>query len=165
MSVVAIDVRSTSVAQTRALAADIATLLAPGDLVVLDGGLGVGKTAFAQGAIRALGVDGPVTSPTFAIIAEHIGRVPVAHVDVYRLDRIQELHDVGLEDVLDGTRVVFVEWGERASSALPTDRLTVRIARVAGGGPDDRAVRIEARGESWASRSGRLGEIAERVES
>ena len=82
-----------------------------------------GKTAFAQGLARGLGVDEPVTSPTFTIVQEYEGRVPLAHVDVYRLDRVQDLYDLGFDELVDDDRVTVVEWGDlveqlRAGRAL-----------------------------------------------
>lgn len=122
-------VRTASAAETRAVGAAIASCLAPGDVVVLGGDLGSGKTTIAQGIGAGLGVTEPVVSPTFAIVREYEGRVPVAHIDVYRLDRVQELNDLGIEEILDGTRVVLVEWGELVAPALAGDgaRITVRL--------------------------------------
>src|SRR3954454_6191052 len=91
--------------ETRALGAALAAILRPGDVVVLEGDLGAGKTTFAQGVGRALGIDEPVVSPTFTIVREYDCRVPLAHVDVYRLESLGELHDLGFEEVLDGRRV------------------------------------------------------------
>ncbi|HEY3237992.1 MAG TPA: tRNA (adenosine(37)-N6)-threonylcarbamoyltransferase complex ATPase subunit type 1 TsaE, partial [Acidimicrobiia bacterium] len=128
----------------------------PGDLVVLAGPLGSGKTAFAQGVARGLGVTDPVVSPTFTIVREYTGRVPLAHVDVYRLERLQELHDLGFDEILDD-RVTLVEWGDAAGPVLPPDRLEVRL-----GMPEDegeREIRIAAHGESWQGRARRLSEL------
>jgi tRNA threonylcarbamoyladenosine biosynthesis protein TsaE len=122
-------VRTASADETRAVGAAIASCLAPGDIVVLGGDLGSGKTTIAQGIGAGLGVTEPIVSPTFAIVREYEGRVPVAHVDVYRLDRVQELNDLGIEEILDGTRVVLVEWGELVAPVLVGDgaRIAVRL--------------------------------------
>src|SRR6478736_8971937 len=112
--------------ETVAVGAAVGSQLRVGDLVVLTGELGAGKTTFAKGLARALGVTDRVTSPTFTIVQEYDGRVPVAHVDVYRLERIQELHDFGFEELLD-SRVTVVEWGEAIALVLPLDRIDVRI--------------------------------------
>jgi tRNA threonylcarbamoyladenosine biosynthesis protein TsaE len=145
-----------SVDETRALAEGIGrTLLRPGDLVVLSGELGSGKTAFAQGVARGLGVTEPVVSPSFTIVREYEGRFPVAHVDVYRIDRLQELHDLGFDELLDD-RVTLVEWGDAAGPLLPADRLEVRLTSA---GETEREIRLSAHGESWQARSRRLDEV------
>ncbi len=142
-------VRTASAGATRAVGAAIASCLVPGDVVVLSGDLGSGKTTLAQGIAAALGVTGPVVSPTFAIVREYEGRVPVAHVDVYRLDRVQELHDLGLEEIFDGTRVVLVEWGDLVSPVLPGDRVVVRLHPGDDADEDDaRVIDVTAEGSA-----------------
>ncbi len=151
--------RSHSAGGTGAIAAAIASLLQPGDVVVLDGGLGVGKTTFVQHAVRALGSDDAVTSPTFAIVQEYRGGpMGIAHVDAYRLDRVQELHDVGFDELLDGETIVFVEWGERVGPLLPDERLTVTFTMPYEPDvpADERTIAVEHRGASWAARAGAL---------
>jgi tRNA threonylcarbamoyladenosine biosynthesis protein TsaE len=128
--------------------------LRPGDVVSLAGDLGTGKTVFARGVARALGVAGPVVSPTFTIVREYEGRVPVVHVDVYRLDTFQELHDLGFEEVLRDDAVTIVEWGDVVDGMLPDDRLDVRLA--AGAGDDERVIEIEGHGRSWRARAAEL---------
>lgn len=145
-----------SVEETRALAEDLGrAVLRPGDLVVLSGELGSGKTTFAQGVARGLGVTEPVVSPTFMIVREYQGRVPLAHVDVYRLDRLQELHDLGFDELLDD-RVTLVEWGDAADPLLPPERLEVRLAVT---GEEAREISASPRGDSWLVRAPRLGEV------
>lgn len=119
--------RTSSPEATRALAAALAPLLEAGDVISLVGDLGAGKTAFAQGLAHGLGVEGPVTSPTFTIVQEYEGRLPVAHVDVYRLDTVQDLYDLGFDELIDDGRVTIVEWGDLIAPALPADHLVVRI--------------------------------------
>jgi tRNA threonylcarbamoyladenosine biosynthesis protein TsaE len=153
--------QTTSAAETEALGEALGPFLQVGDLVVLTGDLGTGKTTFTKGLARGLGVTDRVTSPTFTIVQEYDGRVPVAHVDVYRLDRIQELHDFGFEELVE-TRVTIVEWGEAIALVLPRERIDVRLAMVdaAGPGPDDddvgvddrRVVEISAVGPAWGPR-------------
>lgn len=133
-----------SAAETRAVGAAIASCLVPGDVVVLAGELGSGKTTLAQGIAGGLGVTEPVVSPTFAIVREYDGDVPVAHVDVYRLDHVQELHDLGFEEIVDGSRVVLVEWGELVAPILPLDRVIVRLQP--GAEDDERVVDVTAEG-------------------
>ena len=114
---------------TRAAASMLAALLEPGDVVALSGDLGAGKTCFVQGAAAALGVELPVTSPTFVLVKLLPGRIPVVHVDVYRLERLRDVHDLG-EDVFAPDVVTFVEWGDTIRGLLPEDRLEVALSHV-----------------------------------
>ena len=149
-----------SVEETRALGEELGRdVLRAGDVVVLTGELGTGKTALAQGVGRGLGVEGPVVSPTFTLVREYQGgSVRLCHVDVYRLEKMQELHELGIEEQLEES-VTLIEWGEVAATALPADRLEVRIA--AGAGPEERIIELVLLGESWRRRSSRLAEIVE----
>ena len=148
-----------SVEETRALGEQLGReVLRPGDLVVLSGELGSGKTALAQGVGRGLEVDAPVVSPTFTLVRECEGTAKLCHVDIYRLEKVQELHNLGIEEQLDDS-VTLIEWGEVAASALPSQRLEVRIA--IGAGPDERIIELVLLGESWRRRSRRLAEIVE----
>src|SRR5579875_1661280 len=104
--------------ETEALGADLAARLRPGDVVLVAGDLGAGKTTFVRGACRALGVTGPVSSPTFTIGQRYPGRVPVAHLDFYRLDGLAGEDPELLADYLDGERVAFVEWPGAVESEL-----------------------------------------------
>ncbi|MGH9033897.1 MAG: tRNA (adenosine(37)-N6)-threonylcarbamoyltransferase complex ATPase subunit type 1 TsaE, partial [Acidimicrobiia bacterium] len=92
----------------------------------------------------------PVVSPTFTIVREYDARVPLVHVDVYRLDRVQELHDLGLEELIDARAVTLVEWGDVVAAYLPNDRLEVRLE--AGPGDDDRLITLTLHGPSWRAR-------------
>ena len=148
----ALDVISRAPDETRKVGAALAELLVPGDVVSLTGDLGAGKTAFVQGAARALGVQEPVTSPTFVLVRQYRGDVPVHHVDVYRLDRVQEVLDLGFEDLLDPSGVVFVEWGDAIDALLPNDFLRVEITT----GDDARRLSFAGRGTRWAGRWERL---------
>jgi tRNA threonylcarbamoyladenosine biosynthesis protein TsaE len=148
-----------SVDETRALGEELGRgVLRAGDVVVLSGELGTGKTALAQGVGRGLEVDGPVVSPTFTLVREYEGRVRLCHVDVYRLERVQEIHELGIEEQMEES-VTLIEWGEAVVSALPADRLEVRLS--AGAGPDERIIELVLLGESWRNRSLRLAEIVE----
>ena len=141
---------TTSVDDTRDLAAGVAALAAPGDLIVLAGDLGTGKTAFAQGFARGLGVKEPVTSPAFILVHTYEGRLPLVHLDVYRLETMQELVDLGIAELLDDGAVTLIEWGDAVEPGLPADFLEVRLE--ATGGPDDRLLRIRTVGPGWPPR-------------
>jgi tRNA threonylcarbamoyladenosine biosynthesis protein TsaE len=145
--------RSTDVEGTRALAGAVAGLCEPGDIVLLAGDLGAGKTAFAQGFGAALGVDEPITSPTFALLrqysCDHGAIRTLLHADVYRLDHLQEIVDLGLGELVEDGAVAVVEWGDVAEPVLGSGSLTVQI--VAGppeaaeaGEADARAAGAEA---------------------
>jgi tRNA threonylcarbamoyladenosine biosynthesis protein TsaE len=116
--------------ETDALAATVAGMAQPGDLVVLVGALGAGKTRFVQGFARAMGVTEQATSPTFALVHNYEGRVPVVHADLYRLRSEHEVLDLGLDESLTSGAIVLVEWGDRAAGLLRADRLTVTITDI-----------------------------------
>jgi tRNA threonylcarbamoyladenosine biosynthesis protein TsaE len=150
------------VEDTRALAAQVATVLRPGDVVALAGDLGSGKTAFVQGAARGLDVREPVVSPTFTLVREYHGRMTVEHLDVYRLDREQEVLDLDLDDLVEGGGVVFVEWGDAIEGLLP-GHLSVRIGFPDGDLESDRRTfRFDAAGSAWAQRWERLAAATRR---
>lgn len=100
--------------ETRALGEQLSSLLDQGDVVLISGELGTGKTRLVQGIARGLGVSGPVTSPTFSLVKEYSGRISLFHADLYRLTP-NDLPSLGLEEYLDGGGVLCIEWGERAS--------------------------------------------------
>ena len=122
---------SRSVAETEALGARLAAALSPGAVVAYVGGLGMGKTAFTRGLAKGLGCTGRVTSPTFTIVNEYEGRLPLFHFDMYRLPDADALFDIGWEDYLDRGGVCAVEWSEQVTEALPPDTIFVTIARHA----------------------------------
>ena len=135
---------------TRDLAAQVSSLVRPGDVVLLSGELGTGKTTFAQGFGRGLGVTGPIVSPTFVLMRSYPGRLPLVHCDVYRLDHLQEVIDLGLPELLDDGAVALVEWGDVVASALPADFLEVRMEF--GDDEDERSLRFRAVGRKWSAR-------------
>ena len=104
--------------------------LGPGDVVALTGELGAGKTCFVQGVVRGLGVTSGATSPTFVLVNEYRGRLPVHHVDVYRTQSLTELLDIGFEDLLDGEGVTLIEWADRCEALLPARTVRVHIEGV-----------------------------------
>jgi tRNA threonylcarbamoyladenosine biosynthesis protein TsaE len=120
-------VRTTSAQATKALAAALAELARPGDLLLLAGDLGAGKTAFTQGFGAALGVDGPITSPTFTLVNTYEGRLELNHLDVYRLEALSEVLDLGVPEMLDEGGVTVIEWGDAVAPALPADYLEIRF--------------------------------------
>jgi tRNA threonylcarbamoyladenosine biosynthesis protein TsaE len=146
-----ISARTASVDDTRKLAAAVAELVEPGDLLVLAGDLGAGKTAFAQGLAAALGVDEPVTSPTFTIARGYTGRgVRINHLDVYRMEHLQETFAIGLPELVDDGAVTLIEWGDVVASVLPPSYLEIRL--MMGDGDDDREITVDAVGAHWTGR-------------
>ena len=139
---------------TRALAAELAAVARRGDLFLLAGDLGAGKTTFVQGFGRALSVSEPITSPTFVIVHTYDGAFPVVHVDAYRLERLQELLDLGLGELLDHEGVTLIEWGDVVIPALPPEFLEVRLEL--GDDDDERVLRLRSAGASWAARDDAL---------
>jgi tRNA threonylcarbamoyladenosine biosynthesis protein TsaE len=146
---------------TRRLAATVAGALRVGDVVSLTGELGAGKTCFVQGAAAALGVTERVTSPTFLLRREYQGRVPVVHLDVYRLDTLQEAAELGLDDIRRS--VTFIEWGDAMQPLLPADHLEIEFRALvdtaadgadpdADTGDEPRSVLLRPRGADWKRR-------------
>jgi len=155
-----VEIEIGSVDETEALGAVLAGLLRPGDVVGLAGDLGAGKTTLAAAVARGLGVpsDSPITSPTFAIVHEHAGSVPVYHLDLYRLYEPAELYDLGVWEYYDGDGVCLVEWCDRFDDLWPEDALVITLELGAG---EARTIRLEGagRGAELVSRI-----AAERVE-
>jgi tRNA threonylcarbamoyladenosine biosynthesis protein TsaE len=149
-----LELRSREAGDTRAIGAELATFLRAADVIALTGELGAGKTTFAQGVAKGLGFDGAVVSPTFTLVREYRGgRLPVVHADVYRLDRVQDVLDLGLDETAEDG-VLLVEWGDAVEGLLPPAHLIVELT-VPGDG-EERSVAIEGSGEPWALRWERL---------
>ena len=121
--------RTENTAQTEALGQQLGRTLAPGSVVAFRGGLGMGKTAFTRGLARGLGCTGRVTSPTFTIVNEYRGKIPLFHFDMYRLSSEEDLFDIGWEDYLDRGGVCAVEWSENVADAMPEGTVYVTIRR------------------------------------
>jgi tRNA threonylcarbamoyladenosine biosynthesis protein TsaE len=133
-----------SAPETEAVGARIAARLGPGDLVLLSGDLGAGKTTLIRGACRALGIDGPVTSPTFTIGQRYEGgRVPVSHLDLYRLGNLEDEDPALLDDYLGPEGVAFVEWPGAGEGRLGRPALEVRLAHA---GDERRRIEVDWQG-------------------
>lgn len=141
--------RVTSSEQMRGLGRSLAEVLEPGDCVTLSGGLGAGKTTFAQGVAQGLGIVERVNSPTFTLAKEYQGRHLLVHMDLYRLleASVEELEEAGIEEYLDGRAVVLIEWPDPALPLLPENYVEVRIRQAAGG---NRLVEARGHGEGGA---------------
>jgi tRNA threonylcarbamoyladenosine biosynthesis protein TsaE len=152
-----IELQTATAERTRDVGAAIAGLLQSRDTVLLTGDLGAGKTTLVQGVAMGLGVEDHVASPTFTLVKEYGGRLDVAHVDIYRLERVQDVVDLGLDELGGPDRVLLVEWGDAVQDLLPEDRLRVEL--TTGSDDDDRRIVITPQGRAWAARWERLEQV------
>jgi tRNA threonylcarbamoyladenosine biosynthesis protein TsaE len=155
---VELTIRTSTADDTREVAAEVGRLLRPHDVVVLTGELGAGKTTFVQGVARGVGATEHVASPTFTLVREYVsGDVPLAHVDLYRLDRQQDVIDLALDELEGGERVLLVEWGDEVAELLSPERLRIELTVVDPNGEDDaRLIVVETVGPSWEERAAAL---------
>ena len=154
-----IELRATSLSDTHAIAAAIVALVRPGDVVVLAGEMGAGKTAFAQGFGAAMGVTDPMTSPTYNLVHSHpAGKITLHHADLYRLSTQHEVADLAFAELAESDGILLVEWGDVVAGSLG-EHLLVRLEREENDdGPDDgpadevRVILVSGVGRSWAVR-------------
>lgn len=132
---------SRSPEETRAIGERLGATLRPGAVIACVGELGAGKTCFVQGLARGLGVTGDATSPTFVLVNQYRGRLPVYHLDAYRTESLTELLDLGIEEMLHGDGVTLVEWADRLRPLLPARTVTVTIT---GLGDEPRTIEIDS---------------------
>ena|SRR5947209_2008012 len=138
--------QTTSPEETEAVAGELAKTLHPGDVVLVEGELGAGKTTFVRGASRALGVAGEVTSPTFTIGQRYAGEVPISHVDLFRVNDLHDEDPALLDDYLGPDAIAFVEWPSHGEEALAgIGRIAARV-RIEHAGEDKRRLEIERLG-------------------
>lgn len=155
-----IEIETETADRTREVGRALASMLEPRDTVVLTGDLGAGKTTLVQGIGRGLGVDDHVASPTFTLVREYTGRLDVAHVDVYRLERVQDVLDLALDELGGPDRVLLIEWGDAVSDLLPDDRLRVELTTERAD-TETRRIVITPQGRSWVARWERLEQVLE----
>jgi len=153
-----VELRAPRAEDTRVIGERLAGLLETGDAVALTGELGAGKTTFVQGVARGLGFAGHVVSPTFTLVREYQGRLRVHHVDVYRLERVQDVVDLGLDEMAD-EGVLLVEWGDAVEALLPSDHLLIEL--TVPGEDEARRLVLSGVGASWALRWERLEQAVE----
>jgi tRNA threonylcarbamoyladenosine biosynthesis protein TsaE len=144
----ALELVSHSPEETQKLGRRLGEIARPGDVFLLVGDLGSGKTCLTQGIAWGLGIKEYALSPSFVIIRELYGRLPLYHIDLYRLDRIEESMDLGLDDYLYGRGVCVVEWAEKALSLMPPERLLIRLDYLAD---TERRFRLEASGRRYST--------------
>jgi tRNA threonylcarbamoyladenosine biosynthesis protein TsaE len=139
--------------ETRKLGTQLGELAQPGDIYLLSGNLGVGKTCLTQGIVWGLGSQEFALSPTFVLMREVKGRLPLYHIDLYRLDQIAEISDLGLDDYLYGKGLCVIEWAEKGFSVLPAEHLLIKISYLSD---TERNFELTAKGKSYEALISRL---------
>lgn len=147
---IAAESRTSSPAETEEAGRRLSAELAPGDVVLLVGGLGAGKTTFVRGMAEGLGVAGDVTSPTFTLVQSYPGRLTLLHADLWRLERLSEVVDLALDEGLEEGGVLVAEWGEGAFELFGDEALVVYLDE--GERESDRLLRFEPHGKRWTTR-------------
>ena len=142
--------KAKSVQDTYEISTQVAQSVTAGDLILLIGDLGAGKTAFAKGFGKAIGVEEPITSPTFTLAREYRGELDLHHLDVYRLEQIEEVRDLALPELFEGNSVTLIEWGDQIISALPKSHLEVSLEY--GDIDSERIINIAPSGQGWNDR-------------
>ena len=150
----AVSGKTFSVEETRSLASLLSKVFQAGDVVVLSGDLGAGKTAFTQGLGLGLGVEHPVTSPTFTLVNKYEGELILNHLDVYRLEHFQEVEELGLSELIDSNSLTVIEWGNVISSVLTEGYLEISLSL--GESLDERTIEFRLIGQQWVGRESEL---------
>jgi tRNA threonylcarbamoyladenosine biosynthesis protein TsaE len=149
-----LELRAVTAEDSRSIGGAMSPLLVAGDAIALTGALGAGKTTFAQGLVRGLGFQGHVVSPTFTLVREYrSGRLPVVHADVYRLERVQDVIDLELDQSAEDG-VLLVEWGDAVEALLPSGHLVVELTSDDPG--EQRTIVLRTEGRTWLPRWERL---------
>ena len=154
-----LEIISHSAEETQRLGVELGRLAKAGDVLLLVGELGAGKTCLTQGVAWGLGIDAYTSSPTFVLIREYEGRLPLYHIDFYRLDRIEEIIDLGIDEYIYGSGLCVVEWAKKALAVLPQEHLLIELQHL---GQNERKLRLEAKGERYQEL---LSELKERWNS
>ena len=150
----AVSGKTFSVEETRSLASLLSKVFQAGDVVVLSGDLGAGKTAFTQGLGLGLGVEHPVTSPTFTLANKYEGELTLNHLDVYRLEHFQEVEELGLSELIDSNSLTVIEWGNVISSVFSEGYLEISLSL--GESLDERTIEFRLIGQQWVGRESEL---------
>lgn len=125
-------------------------ILKPGDVICLSGDLGTGKTALTSGIAKALDINSYITSPTFTLVNEYEGRIPLYHFDVYRIADPDEMFDIGFDEYINGEGITIIEWGELISGALPEEIIKINIGKNLKKGLDVREISVEFKGPRYS---------------
>lgn len=138
------------------LGINIGAVLKAGDVICLSGDLGTGKTALTNGIAKALEIDSYITSPTFTLVNEYQGKLPLYHFDVYRISDSDEMYDIGFEEYLSGSGVTIIEWGELIEEILPKDKIVINIKKNLSEGMDVREISLEFIGDKYSGYEERI---------
>lgn len=134
---------SKSADETKRIAAEITKKLKPGSVICMYGDLGAGKTAFVQGMAQELGISEPVTSPTFTIVNEYCGTIPLYHFDVYRIGSSDEMYEIGFDEYTGGDGICVIEWAELIEDILPEDSIRITIRKNIENGENYREITVK----------------------
>jgi len=145
-----INIETHSFEETIEFGKKLGTVLKSGDIISLSGDLGTGKTAFTNGIAKSLGIESYITSPTFTIVNEYEGRLPLYHFDVYRISDPDEMFDIGFEEYINSEGITIIEWGEQIKDILPKDIIRVDIKKNINKGLDVREISIDFIGEKYS---------------
>lgn len=146
-----INIETHSFEETVEFGNKLGAVLSSGDIICLTGDLGTGKTALTNGIAKALGIDSYITSPTFTIVNEYEGRLPLYHFDVYRISDPDEMFDIGFEEYINGEGITIIEWGEQIDEILPKEIIRIDIKKNLEKGFDVRDISIEFNGEKYSA--------------
>lgn len=144
-----LEITTYSSEETKEFGAKLGALLEAGDIVCLVGDLGTGKTALTNGIAAGLGIKGYITSPTFTIVNEYMGRIPLYHFDVYRITDSEEMFEIGFEEYINGNGAVVIEWADQIRDILPKDYLWVNVRKDLEKGLDTRVIKLEFVGNRY----------------
>ena len=132
--------------ETQKLGYEIGQLCEPSDLILLTGELGAGKTCLTQGICRGVGFDGFASSPSFVLVREYAGSIPIYHIDLYRLDDMEEVIELGLEDYINSEGLCVIEWADRAQAYFPANHLRINIKHIS---LNERSFELSATGQRY----------------
>ncbi len=146
-----IKIQTHSYEETVEFGKKIGAVLESGDIISLSGDLGTGKTAFTNGIAKSLGIKSYITSPTFTLVNEYEGLIPLYHFDVYRISDPDEMFDIGFDEYINGKGITIIEWGEQIEDILPEDIIKIEIQKNLSEGLDIREITVEFIGEKYFS--------------
>ena len=151
-----INIETHSFEETVQFGMKLGKTLKSGDVICLSGDLGTGKTALTNGIAKALGINSYITSPTFTLVNEYEGEIPLYHFDVYRISDPEEMYDIGFEEYINGQGVTIIEWGEQINDMLPEQIIKININKNLENGLDVREISVELTGDRYLEHKDKL---------